>query len=113
MIFPTVLNWKTAFAVMLFDLYFTGNRMADCILMRKMLMNAMISRINLILRWLTFTLYFQVKELPTYKDVDFRNSMQKVYVSDEEKEKIMEKLSRDIEVRAQCRRSTQQVFPLT
>uniref|UniRef100_A0A7N6BFA4 Phosphatidylinositol 5-phosphate 4-kinase type-2 gamma n=1 Tax=Anabas testudineus TaxID=64144 RepID=A0A7N6BFA4_ANATE len=39
----------------------------------------------------------KVKELPTYKDTDFRNNMQKVYVSDEEKEKIMEKLNRDIE----------------
>ncbi|XP_073324996.1 phosphatidylinositol 5-phosphate 4-kinase type-2 gamma-like isoform X1 [Pagrus major] len=39
----------------------------------------------------------KVKELPTYKDVDFRNNMQKVYVSDEEKQKIMDKLSRDIE----------------
>lgn len=41
---------------------------------------------------------FQVKELPTYKDTDFRNNMQKVYVSDEEKEKFLDKLSRDIEV---------------
>ncbi|KAM8913314.1 phosphatidylinositol 5-phosphate 4-kinase type-2 gamma-like isoform 3-T4 [Spinachia spinachia] len=39
----------------------------------------------------------KVKELPTYKDVDFRNNMQKVYVSDEEKEKIVERLNRDIE----------------
>ncbi|XP_071350709.1 phosphatidylinositol 5-phosphate 4-kinase type-2 gamma-like isoform X2 [Trachinotus anak] len=39
----------------------------------------------------------KVKELPTYKDVDFRNNMQKVYVSDEEKEKIMDKLNRDTE----------------
>ncbi|XP_071403079.1 phosphatidylinositol 5-phosphate 4-kinase type-2 gamma-like isoform X1 [Centroberyx affinis] len=39
----------------------------------------------------------KVKELPTYKDVDFRNNMQKVYVSDEEKEKVMEKLNRDVE----------------
>ncbi|XP_075966948.1 phosphatidylinositol 5-phosphate 4-kinase type-2 gamma-like isoform X2 [Anarhichas minor] len=39
----------------------------------------------------------KVKELPTYKDVDFRNNMQKVYVSDEEKEKIVDKLNRDIE----------------
>ncbi|XP_023153455.1 phosphatidylinositol 5-phosphate 4-kinase type-2 gamma-like [Amphiprion ocellaris] len=39
----------------------------------------------------------KVKDLPTYKDVDFRNNMQKVYVSDEEKEKIMDKLNRDIE----------------
>ncbi|XP_056130593.1 phosphatidylinositol 5-phosphate 4-kinase type-2 gamma-like isoform X1 [Lampris incognitus] len=37
------------------------------------------------------------KELPTYKDVDFRNNMQKVYVSEEEKEKIMDKLNRDVE----------------
>ncbi|XP_056293596.1 phosphatidylinositol 5-phosphate 4-kinase type-2 gamma-like isoform X3 [Pseudoliparis swirei] len=39
----------------------------------------------------------KVKELPTYKDVDFRNNMQKVYVSDDEKEKIVDKLNRDIE----------------
>ncbi|XP_026163111.1 phosphatidylinositol 5-phosphate 4-kinase type-2 gamma-like [Mastacembelus armatus] len=39
----------------------------------------------------------KVKELPTYKDVDFRNNMQRVYVSAEEKEKIMDKLHRDIE----------------
>ncbi|XP_029287539.1 phosphatidylinositol 5-phosphate 4-kinase type-2 gamma-like [Cottoperca gobio] len=39
----------------------------------------------------------KVKELPTYKDVDFRNNMQKVYVSVEEKEKVVEKLNRDIE----------------
>uniref|UniRef100_A0A4W5KJ88 Phosphatidylinositol 5-phosphate 4-kinase type-2 gamma n=1 Tax=Hucho hucho TaxID=62062 RepID=A0A4W5KJ88_9TELE len=37
------------------------------------------------------------KELPTYKDVDFRNNMQKVYVSEEEKERIMDKLNRDVE----------------
>lgn len=37
------------------------------------------------------------KELPTYKDADFLNSMEKIYVSDEEKEKVMNKLSRDIE----------------
>lgn len=64
-----------------------------------MLMKIVISGLNVIFRQLTFTVYFQVKELPTYKDVDFRNNMQKVYVSDEEKEKIMDKLSRDIEVR--------------
>ncbi|XP_063064209.1 phosphatidylinositol 5-phosphate 4-kinase type-2 gamma isoform X1 [Engraulis encrasicolus] len=39
----------------------------------------------------------KVKELPTYKDVDFRNNMQKVYVTEEEKEKLMEKLNRDVE----------------
>ncbi|XP_034724542.1 phosphatidylinositol 5-phosphate 4-kinase type-2 gamma-like isoform X2 [Etheostoma cragini] len=39
----------------------------------------------------------KVKELPTYKDVDFRNNMQKVHVSDEAKAKIVEKLNRDIE----------------
>ncbi|XP_076124348.1 phosphatidylinositol 5-phosphate 4-kinase type-2 gamma-like isoform X1 [Alosa pseudoharengus] len=39
----------------------------------------------------------KVKELPTYKDVDFRNNMQKVFVSEEQKEKIMEKLNRDVE----------------
>ncbi|MBN3307176.1 phosphatidylinositol 5-phosphate 4-kinase type-2 gamma isoform X2 [Amia ocellicauda] len=39
----------------------------------------------------------KVKELPTYKDVDFRNNMQKVYVSEEQKEKFLEKLNRDVE----------------
>ncbi|XP_029006457.1 phosphatidylinositol 5-phosphate 4-kinase type-2 gamma-like isoform X1 [Betta splendens] len=39
----------------------------------------------------------KVKELPTYKDTDFRNKMQKVYVSGEEKSKVMEKLNRDID----------------
>lgn len=43
-----------------------------------------------------------MKELPTYKDVDFRNNMQKVFVSEEQKEKIMEKLNRDVEVRGVC-----------
>ncbi|XP_051911232.1 phosphatidylinositol 5-phosphate 4-kinase type-2 gamma isoform X2 [Hippocampus zosterae] len=37
------------------------------------------------------------KELPTFKDVDFRNNMQKVYVTEEQKEKFMEKLNRDVE----------------
>uniref|UniRef100_A0A8D0ALJ1 Phosphatidylinositol 5-phosphate 4-kinase type-2 gamma n=2 Tax=Sander lucioperca TaxID=283035 RepID=A0A8D0ALJ1_SANLU len=37
------------------------------------------------------------KELPTYKDMDFRNNLQKVYVTDEQKEKFMEKLNRDVE----------------
>uniref|UniRef100_A0AAQ4P1C0 Phosphatidylinositol 5-phosphate 4-kinase type-2 gamma n=1 Tax=Gasterosteus aculeatus aculeatus TaxID=481459 RepID=A0AAQ4P1C0_GASAC len=39
----------------------------------------------------------RVKELPTYKDMDFRNNMQKVYVTDEQKEKVMEKLNKDVE----------------
>uniref|UniRef100_A0A671N0Q2 Phosphatidylinositol 5-phosphate 4-kinase type-2 gamma n=1 Tax=Sinocyclocheilus anshuiensis TaxID=1608454 RepID=A0A671N0Q2_9TELE len=39
----------------------------------------------------------KVKELPTFKDMDFRNNMQKVYVTEEQKEKIMEKLNRDVE----------------
>ncbi|GLD50539.1 phosphatidylinositol 5-phosphate 4-kinase type-2 gamma, partial [Lates japonicus] len=38
-----------------------------------------------------------VKELPTFKDMDFRNNMQKVYVTEEQKEKFMEKLNRDVE----------------
>lgn len=61
-------------------------------------------------QYLTLSLCFQVKELPTYKDVDFRNNMQKVYVSDVEKEKIMDKLSRDIEVRKQRCRSMRAIF---
>uniref|UniRef100_A0A6Q2WSU6 Phosphatidylinositol 5-phosphate 4-kinase type-2 gamma n=1 Tax=Esox lucius TaxID=8010 RepID=A0A6Q2WSU6_ESOLU len=38
-----------------------------------------------------------VKELPTFKDVDFRNNMQKVYVSEDDKERIIDKLNRDVE----------------
>ncbi|XP_061779422.1 phosphatidylinositol 5-phosphate 4-kinase type-2 gamma-like isoform X2 [Nerophis lumbriciformis] len=45
----------------------------------------------------------KVKELPTFKDVDFMNNMQKIYVSDEQKEIIMDKLSRDIEFLARMR----------
>lgn len=30
--------------------------------------------------------------------MDFRNNLQKVYVTDEQKEKFMEKLNRDVEV---------------
>ncbi|XP_017306212.1 phosphatidylinositol 5-phosphate 4-kinase type-2 gamma [Ictalurus punctatus] len=37
------------------------------------------------------------KDLPTFKDMDFRNNMQRIYISDEEKEKLMEKLNRDID----------------
>ncbi|TRY97800.1 hypothetical protein DNTS_008291 [Danionella cerebrum] len=37
------------------------------------------------------------KDLPTLKDVDFRNNMQKVYISEEEKESLLEKLNRDVE----------------
>ncbi|XP_064155591.1 phosphatidylinositol 5-phosphate 4-kinase type-2 gamma isoform X1 [Anguilla rostrata] len=39
----------------------------------------------------------KVKELPTFKDMDFRNNMQKVYVTEEEREKVLEKLNRDVE----------------
>ncbi|XP_061147815.1 phosphatidylinositol 5-phosphate 4-kinase type-2 gamma-like [Syngnathus typhle] len=43
------------------------------------------------------TLKEKVKELPTYKDMDFMNNMQKIYVCDEVKESVMGKLNRDIE----------------
>uniref|UniRef100_A0A8C6SCA4 Phosphatidylinositol 5-phosphate 4-kinase type-2 gamma n=1 Tax=Neogobius melanostomus TaxID=47308 RepID=A0A8C6SCA4_9GOBI len=45
----------------------------------------------------------KVKELPTYKDVDFRNNLEKIYLDDAEKEKLMDKLNRDIEFLARCR----------
>ena len=38
--------------------------------------------------------------------MDFRNNMQKVYVTDEQKEKVMEKLNRDVEVGDGMERST-------
>ncbi|CAL8335929.1 unnamed protein product [Lota lota] len=45
----------------------------------------------------------KVKELPTYKDIDFRNNLQKVYVSAEEKEKVLDKLNRDVAFLVQMR----------
>uniref|UniRef100_A0A7N6F9J5 Phosphatidylinositol 5-phosphate 4-kinase type-2 gamma n=1 Tax=Anabas testudineus TaxID=64144 RepID=A0A7N6F9J5_ANATE len=36
-------------------------------------------------------------KLPTFKDMDFRNNMQKIYVTEEQKGKLMEKLNRDVE----------------
>ncbi|RXN11539.1 phosphatidylinositol 5-phosphate 4-kinase type-2 gamma [Labeo rohita] len=45
--------------------------------------------------WQKFNI--QVKELPTFKDVDFRNKMQRVYISEEEKGKLFDKLNRDVE----------------
>ncbi|XP_020792675.1 phosphatidylinositol 5-phosphate 4-kinase type-2 gamma-like isoform X1 [Boleophthalmus pectinirostris] len=39
----------------------------------------------------------KVKELPTFKDTDFKNNLQKIYMDEDEKEKLMEKLNRDIE----------------
>uniref|UniRef100_W5M8S0 Phosphatidylinositol 5-phosphate 4-kinase type-2 gamma n=1 Tax=Lepisosteus oculatus TaxID=7918 RepID=W5M8S0_LEPOC len=45
----------------------------------------------------------KVKELPTFKDMDFRNNMQKVYVSEEQQERFMEKLNRDVEFLVQLK----------
>lgn len=45
-----------------------------------------------------YVLFLKGKELPTFKDMDFRNNLQKVYVTDEQKEKVMEKLNKDVEV---------------
>ncbi|XP_051932187.1 phosphatidylinositol 5-phosphate 4-kinase type-2 gamma-like [Hippocampus zosterae] len=39
----------------------------------------------------------KVKDLPTYKDIDFMNNMQKIFLRDEEKQSVMDKLNRDIE----------------
>uniref|UniRef100_A0A3P8ZN25 Phosphatidylinositol 5-phosphate 4-kinase type-2 gamma n=1 Tax=Esox lucius TaxID=8010 RepID=A0A3P8ZN25_ESOLU len=54
----------------------------------------------------------RVKELPTYKDMDFRNNMQKVYVNEEQKEKVMEKLNRDVEVSTISSRTDQASSPI-
>uniref|UniRef100_A0A8C6VYS0 Phosphatidylinositol 5-phosphate 4-kinase type-2 gamma n=1 Tax=Nothobranchius furzeri TaxID=105023 RepID=A0A8C6VYS0_NOTFU len=45
----------------------------------------------------------KVKELPTHKDAELMNNMQKVYLSDDEKGKMMEKLSGDLEFLIQMR----------
>ncbi|KAK7915438.1 hypothetical protein WMY93_011199 [Mugilogobius chulae] len=39
----------------------------------------------------------KVKELPTFKDTDFKNNLQRIYMDENEKEKLMDKLNRDIE----------------
>lgn len=40
----------------------------------------------------------QAKELPTYKDNDFINDGQKIYIDDENKKMFLEKLRKDVEV---------------
>lgn len=41
----------------------------------------------------------QAKELPTYKDNDFINDGQKIYIDGENKKMFLEKLRKDVEVR--------------
>lgn len=41
----------------------------------------------------------QAKELPTYKDNDFINDGQKIYIDEENKKMFLEKLRKDVEVR--------------
>lgn len=40
----------------------------------------------------------QAKELPTYKDNDFINDGQKIYINEENKKMFLEKLRKDVEV---------------
>lgn len=40
----------------------------------------------------------QTKELPTYKDNDFINDGQKIYIGEENKKMFLEKLKNDVEV---------------
>lgn len=42
--------------------------------------------------------YAQTKELPTYKDNDFINDGQKIYIDEESKKTFLEKLKNDVEV---------------
>lgn len=44
----------------------------------------------------------QAKELPTYKDNDFINDGQKIYIDGESKKIFLEKLRKDVEVNAMC-----------
>lgn len=43
-------------------------------------------------------LQYQAKELPTYKDNDFINDGQKIYIDEENKKMFLEKLRKDVEV---------------
>lgn len=45
-----------------------------------------------------YTFYGQTKELPTYKDNDFINDGQKIYIDEESKKTFLEKLKNDVEV---------------
>ncbi|XP_053311740.1 phosphatidylinositol 5-phosphate 4-kinase type-2 gamma [Spea bombifrons] len=45
----------------------------------------------------------KVKDLPTFKDMDFLNMSQKVYVDDEQKKAFMDKLKRDVEFLVQLK----------
>lgn len=42
--------------------------------------------------------WFKAKELPTYKDNDFINDGQKIYIDEENKKIFLEKLRKDVEV---------------
>lgn len=44
--------------------------------------------------------WFKAKELPTYKDNDFINDGQKIYIDEENKKIFLEKLRKDVEVNA-------------
>lgn len=43
--------------------------------------------------------FLQAKELPTYKDNDFINDGQKIYIDENNKKMFQEKLKKDVEVR--------------
>lgn len=45
-----------------------------------------------------FPLFYQAKELPTYKDNDFINDGQKIYIDEESKKTFLDKLRKDVEV---------------
>jgi len=45
-----------------------------------------------------FSLFYQAKELPTYKDNDFINDGQKIYIDEESKKTFLDKLRKDVEV---------------
>lgn len=48
--------------------------------------------------YLVHNLQYQAKELPTYKDNDFINDGQKIYIDGENKKMFLEKLRKDVEV---------------
>ncbi|KAI5617104.1 phosphatidylinositol 5-phosphate 4-kinase type-2 alpha, partial [Silurus asotus] len=50
-----------------------------------------------------FFIYFKAKELPTYKDNDFINDGQKIYIDEENKKIFLEKLRKDVEFLAQLK----------
>lgn len=53
---------------------------------------------NILIVCVCFLMVFKAKELPTYKDNDFINDGQKIFIDEENKKIFLDKLRKDVEV---------------